>query len=84
MAEKFGAMRFIKTHHKLLRCVWNADTKKWAIQIQRTDSGETFEEDDIDVLIAARGLLNEPSWPNVPGLDKFKGKLLHSAEWDEE
>lgn len=83
MAERFGATRFIKTQHKLLRAVWNADSKKWAIQVQRTDSGETFKE-DCDVLIAARGLLNEPSWPNVPGLDKFQGKLLHSGQWDDQ
>lgn len=84
MAEKFGATRFIKTQHNLLRCVWSAERKKWTIQVQKTDSGETFEEDDVDVLIAARGLLNEPSWPNVPGLDKYRGKLLHSAEWDDQ
>lgn len=83
VAERFGATRFIKTQHRLLRAVWNAQSKKWTIQVQRTDSGEAFEE-DCDVLITARGLLNEPSWPNVPGLDKFKGKLLHSGQWDDQ
>lgn len=84
VAEKFGATRFIKTQHKLMRCIWNAETKKWTIQVERTDTGEKFEENDVDVLITARGLLNEPSWPNVPGMDKYRGKLLHSAEWDDE
>lgn len=36
------------------------------------------------MLITARGLLNEPAWPNVPGLDKYQGKLLHSGAWDDE
>lgn len=22
-------------------------------------------------------------WPDIPGLDSFQGKLLHSARWDE-
>lgn len=84
MAEKFGATRFIKTHHKLLRSVWDQGIKKWTVEVERTDTGEVFSENDIDVVIAARGLLNEPSWPDVPGLDRFKGKLMHSAEWDEQ
>lgn len=21
-------------------------------------------------------------WPNIPGIDTFKGKLMHSARWD--
>lgn len=84
MADRFGATRFIKTQHKLLRSVWNTERKKWTVQVQKTDSGVTFEEEDVDVIITARGMLNEPSWPNVPGLDKYKGKLLHSAEWDDE
>lgn len=76
-------MRFIKTQHKVTRCAWNADTKKWTVQVHKT-TGETFEENDIDFVLTARGQLNEVAWPQVPGLEKFRGKLLHSAEWDEE
>lgn len=84
VAEKFGAVRFIKTQHKVVRCAWNAEVKKWTVQVQNTGTGETFEEHDIDFVITARGQLNEVAWPQVPGLETFRGKLLHSAEWDEE
>ncbi|KAL2282866.1 hypothetical protein FJTKL_10252 [Diaporthe vaccinii] len=84
VAEKFGAVRFIKTQHKVVRCAWNAETKKWTVQVHKTDTGETVEENDIDFVITARGQLNEVAWPQVPGLETFRGKLLHSAEWDEE
>jgi cation diffusion facilitator CzcD-associated flavoprotein CzcO len=46
-------------------------------------SGSTFS-DQADVLIQATGALNNWKWPNIPGLQDFKGKLLHSASWDEE
>lgn len=82
VAEKFGATRFIKTQHQVVRCVWNAETKKWLVRVQKTGSGDVFEE-EVDVVLAARGQLNDVSWPEVPGLDKYRGKLLHSAEWDE-
>lgn len=40
--------------------------------------------DDCDILVQATGALNNWKWPNIPGLHDFKGKLLHSATWDEE
>lgn len=32
--------------------------------------------------MSAVGQLNQPKLPNIPGLDEYKGKLLHSARWD--
>ena len=46
-------------------------------------TGETLE-DTAHIVITGRGQLNEVSWPDVPGLRTFKGKIMHSAEWDDE
>ncbi|KAF9785639.1 hypothetical protein IL306_005027 [Fusarium sp. DS 682] len=54
----------------------------WNITITNLITGETFR-DAADILVSARGGLNDVAWPNISGLDKFKGNLLHSAEWDE-
>jgi cation diffusion facilitator CzcD-associated flavoprotein CzcO len=35
-----------------------------------------------DVFIAAVGGLSEPSFPALPGLERFQGKVMHSARWD--
>lgn len=43
----------------------------------------TIFEDTCDVLVSATGALNDWKWPSIPGLMNFKGKLLHSASWDE-
>lgn len=51
-------------------------------QIQDLASG-TVHPDQCDVLISATGALNNWKWPNIPGLHDFKGKLMHSACWDE-
>ena len=40
-------------------------------------------EDSCDILISGTGPLNDLKWPDIPGLQSFKGKLLHSAKWDE-
>lgn len=35
-----------------------------------------------DVVVPAIGPLPVPSWPEIPGLETFAGKLFHSAAWD--
>ena len=35
-----------------------------------------------DFLISAVGQLNQPRYPDIEGLDSFKGKIIHSARWD--
>ena len=37
---------------------------------------------DTQHFILATGPLHVPSIPNIPGLNTFKGKQFHSAQWD--
>ncbi|EEU35498.1 uncharacterized protein NECHADRAFT_98200 [Fusarium vanettenii 77-13-4] len=82
VAEKYGANRFIHVRHLVTAATWSDTTKKWIITVQ-TNTGETFTE-EADIVIAARGNLNNMAWPDIPGLDTFKGKKMHSADWDQE
>jgi len=40
------------------------------------------DHDEVDVVIAATGVLHHPNLPEIPGLDVFEGALFHSARWD--
>lgn len=51
--------------------------------MERLDTGEKFD-DEAEVVIVARGALNDAKWPDVQGLDKFKGEVMHSAAWNQE
>jgi cation diffusion facilitator CzcD-associated flavoprotein CzcO len=33
------------------------------------------------VLISATGLLTQPKYPEIPGLERFAGRVIHSARW---
>lgn len=35
-------------------------------------------------LISGMGVLSRPIWPDIPGLNSFKGELLHAALWPRE
>lgn len=50
--------------------------------IENTKTGETFQ-DEANVLISARGALSDISWPQIPGLESFKGEIMHSAAWND-
>jgi len=34
-------------------------------------------------LVSATGPLRVPKWPDIPGIDAFRGPSMHSARWDE-
>ncbi|KAL2165938.1 hypothetical protein VTG60DRAFT_3580 [Thermothelomyces hinnuleus] len=81
VAERFGAMRFIKTRHQVEHCAWDDVSKKWNVRVTNLATGEVIE-DSANVLVTARGQLNDMSWPDIPGLSTFQGKLMHSGDWD--
>lgn len=36
-----------------------------------------------DIFIKATGNLNKWAWPDIPGLERFKGDLIHTAHWND-
>jgi cation diffusion facilitator CzcD-associated flavoprotein CzcO len=50
--------------------------RRWRLT---TASGHT---DEVDVVIAATGVLHQPSVPDIDGIDDFAGAIFHSARWD--
>ena len=56
-----------------------AGTTRRARWLVRTTGGEEY---GAPVLIWATGSLSEPSIPDFPGLDDFRGKVFHSARWE--
>lgn len=42
---------------------------------------EDFEV-EADVVLTGIGVLNRWSWPDIAGLQDFKGNIIHSAQWD--
>ncbi|ODV91437.1 hypothetical protein CANCADRAFT_70909 [Tortispora caseinolytica NRRL Y-17796] len=79
VAKKFGLMKYFKVNHAVERCEWNAEEGKWHVTIN--NDGRIIT-DTCDVLINGSGVLNKWKWPDIPGLNDYKGALMHSAHWD--
>ncbi|KAL2061107.1 hypothetical protein VTL71DRAFT_7380 [Oculimacula yallundae] len=82
VAKKYGVHRFIKMRHQVKEHHWDDTKKRWKFSVENLATGEVME-DDADILIVASGPLNQLKWPDIKGLETFKGARMHSAAWDE-
>jgi hydroxyversicolorone monooxygenase len=72
---------------QITRAEWDEDRGKWKIQVTQKKV-DTYEKEQIlvleelcDVFLYATGALNGAKWPDVEGVEQFKGKLIHSFVW---
>ena len=77
---KYDLERYIKLNHSVKEATWDENRGFWRLQILGAD-GVQFE-DTCEILVNGSGVLNSWKYPNIPGIDLFKGKLMHSAKWD--
>jgi cation diffusion facilitator CzcD-associated flavoprotein CzcO len=74
-ARRFGVTPHVHASTELLDAAWDADGERWQLE---TSAGPLSAR----VLVAAPGLLSEPSVPQLPGLDRFQGTTFHTARWN--
>ncbi|KAE8355467.1 hypothetical protein BDV28DRAFT_146140 [Aspergillus coremiiformis] len=86
VAEKYGLYKYIRFNTAVQEARWDNDHRQWKVNVAVSGYKDSqFHESyqiTTDFLVSAVGQLNIPSWPSIPGLDDFTGKLMHSARWD--
>jgi cation diffusion facilitator CzcD-associated flavoprotein CzcO len=75
IARENGVVERVRFGDQVERCVFSEG--RWDLT---TSSGH---RDQVDVVIAATGVLHHPKYPVIEGLDTFKGAMFHSARWDD-
>ncbi|KFG84108.1 putative steroid monooxygenase [Metarhizium anisopliae] len=81
LATKYELYRFIKLGHKVIHAAWDGQQGIWNVKIENVSDGSVID-DWCHFLISGSGILNNWKWPDIPGIDSFRGQLLHSAAWD--
>lgn len=74
-ARRFGILPHIVFNASVTSATWLEDAQEWAVECE---AGAVR----CRVLVSAAGPLSEPSYPSIPGIDKFKGTKFHSAQWN--
>jgi cation diffusion facilitator CzcD-associated flavoprotein CzcO len=67
-------MPFCRFGDEVVRCTY--ERGRWRVE---TRSGH---RDEVDIIIAATGVLHHPKIPKFEGIETFTGASFHSARWD--
>ena len=78
IAERFDLRRDIKFNTRVSAVEYQDDQNTWKLQ---TESGESFEA---KYCVMATGCLSVPNKPHFEGMEKFKGRTLHTGLWPKE
>jgi cation diffusion facilitator CzcD-associated flavoprotein CzcO len=74
-ADKYGIRPHLRLGTAVTAAAWDEDSGRWQVE---TDKGTVRAR----MVIAGAGPLAEPKIPDIPGIDSFEGKTMHSARWD--
>lgn len=74
-ADRYGIRPHLRLGHAIQDARWEDGPQRWRIE---TSQGPYTA----DVFVFAMGGLSEPAIPRLPGLERFQGKVMHSARWD--
>ncbi|KAJ5560246.1 hypothetical protein N7513_002645 [Penicillium frequentans] len=83
VVHKYGCRKYMKLKQQVLGAQWDEKDAKWRLEVKDVESSSKYR-DQCDVLVQATGCLNNWKWPSIPGLHDFKGKKMHTADWDTE
>lgn len=77
VVDAYGLRPNIRLSTGVARAEWDEASHGYEVV---TTSGE---REQFDVVVSAVGVLNEPKYPDWPGLERFRRPKFHSARWDQ-
>ncbi len=78
VADRLDLRRHYHFNTRVTSAVWDEAKKVWRAT---TDRGDTLEA---PYCIMATGPLSVPKDPDIPGIERFKGRLLRAQKWPQE
>lgn len=78
---RFGLAKHIRYNCEVLDAVYDENASRWTVRARQ--AGQEVRSIVCNSLITAVGH-NVPAKPAIPGLDSFKGDVVHTAKWDHE
>lgn len=78
VVSKYDLERYICFETEIASLTFQEESGTW--QVGDTQGNATT----LKMIISATGPLNRPAIPKIEGLNQFRGKTFHSAEWDKD
>ncbi len=76
VAGKYNLRRYMQFNSTVEKAVYDSRGRFWTVHV------EGRRPVTARILILATGFLSQPKLPDIPGLDSFEGKVIHTARWD--
>lgn len=76
IADDFDLTASIRLNEAVISADFNEETAAWTV---RCESGRSYEA---QFVVSAVGQLNQPAYPDIPGMSSFPGVTMHTAEWN--
>jgi cation diffusion facilitator CzcD-associated flavoprotein CzcO len=77
VADKYNVRRYMRFNTTVEGARWDDDAQVWRVALA---GGKTLRA---QFLIAATGFLCQPRKPDIPGIETFTGRMIHTADWDD-
>lgn len=78
-ADRFDLKKYIKLSQLVIR-ILPIENDKWEIIVKDLPSN-TFNTLIYDVVFVCNGHFATPRYPNIPGTNDYKGKIIHSHDF---
>jgi monooxygenase len=84
-ASEYGVDEKIRFNHRVVHAQWSTADARWAVKAERSETGETVRM-TCGFLFMCSGYYNYESGytPDFPGVDRFKGRVVHPQRWTDD
>jgi 4-hydroxyacetophenone monooxygenase len=82
VANDYGLKRHTRFGTEVTEARFDEATSTWQVFVKGADGRQEVLE--ANAVISAVGQLNRPKWPDIPGMDRFRGIAFHSTQWEHE
>ena len=84
-AQTFGVEKLIRLKHRVVNASWDSDEARWTVEVHRTDTDERFTI-SCSFLYVCTGYYryDEGFRPKFPGVEQFRGPVIHPQHWPED
>ena len=77
VADKYDLRRHMRFNSVVEGARWDEDNQFWIVNVANTESISA------KYLLTATGFLSQPRMPDIPGIETFAGKVIHTTKWDD-
>lgn len=81
-AVEYGLYDRVSFETTVEKAEWIENENRWKVTV--TDKDDRSEQHYADLVFSAVGILNMPLVPQIPGLESFTGRVVHTSDWPED